>query len=183
MFLWCLNTRSKEYLNTSLRVNFFNEAISSLCFFDEERSWSLVSLLLSSVSSIIIKSSRIIRRAHSDWDIHIDLNVQPVFYAWSCAHSLSKRSLLTCSVTESTHRWIRRMVWWLTHWSRNWFRCLMRLKCNVVILVSARSFVRNDVRKLIQNQVHNDVSLLKLEFQPRKERQSLFSDHHRENEI
>ena len=60
---------------------------------------------------------------------------------------------------------------------------LMRLKHNVVILVSARSSVRDDVRKLIQDQVHNDVSLLELEFQPREERQSLFSGHHKENEI
>jgi len=59
----------------------------------------------------------------------------------------------------------------------------MRLKHNVVILVSARSSVRDDVRKLVQYQVHNDVSLLELEFQPREERQYLFSDHHRESEI
>ncbi len=59
----------------------------------------------------------------------------------------------------------------------------MRLKHNAVILVSARSSVRDDVRKLVQYQVHNDVSLLELEFQPREERQSLFSGHHRESEI
>ncbi len=59
----------------------------------------------------------------------------------------------------------------------------MRLKHNAVILVSARSSVRDDVRKFVQYQVHNDVSLLELEFQPREERQYLFSDHHRESEI
>ncbi len=59
----------------------------------------------------------------------------------------------------------------------------MRLKHNAVILVSARSSVRDDVRKLVQYQVHNDVSLLELEFQPREERQYLFSGHHRESEI
>ena len=60
---------------------------------------------------------------------------------------------------------------------------LMRLKHNVIIVVSARSSVRDEIRKLIQDQVHNDVSLLELEFQPREERQSLFSGHHTESEI
>ena len=60
---------------------------------------------------------------------------------------------------------------------------LIRFKHNVVILISAKSSVRDDVRKLIQNQVHNDVNLLKLEFQSREEKQSLFSEHHKENKI
>ena len=60
---------------------------------------------------------------------------------------------------------------------------LIKLKHNVVILVSAKSFVRDNVRKLIQNQAYNDVNLLKLEFQSREERQSLFSEHHKENKI
>lgn len=60
---------------------------------------------------------------------------------------------------------------------------LMRLKHNVEILVSARSSVRDDIRKLIQDQVHKNVSFLELEFQPREERQSLFSRHHKESEI
>ena len=60
---------------------------------------------------------------------------------------------------------------------------LMRFKYNVVILISARSFVQNNVQKLIQNQIHNDVNLLKFEFQSRKERQFLFSEHYKENKI